>query len=191
MDNGGRMVLGEPGSPKSGRTNYKTSLPAADFDLAQTWQDIPKPAKYGVPAVLLLVAGWMWFPSMASGFAYQDQAEEIALALLNGDRSKVVANATPDSAEAAGRWYDLLHTPIAEKGTGSVQSESVQAALLDGNPEHDSSLNMGIIVLTDTVSSNFNLQMVKSGGQWKFDAAKSLDEAEKANSSVKLAAKRK
>ena len=191
LDMGGRMVLGEPGSSKPSKTNYKASMPTVDFDLAQTWQDIPKPAKFGVPAVLVVLAGWMWFPSMSSSLTYVDQAQVVALALVNGDRSTVVANATADTAEAAGQWYDTLHTSIAEKGAGAVNSEAVQAALLDGNPEHDSSVNMGVVVLTDTVSTNFNLQMVKSGGSWKFDGAKSLAEAEKATASLKRAVKRK
>ena len=188
MDNGGRMVLGEPGGSgiKKSAKSHPT-LPAVEFNLAQTWQEVPKPAKFGVPTAFVLLTGWMLFPSMSSTLAYQDQAEVVARALLNGNRSKVVGLATPSTAEAAGKWYDLMHAPIAEKGAGSAVGEPVRASLMSGNPERDSSLGLGVVIMTDTVSTNFNLKMVNDGGRWKFDAATALDEAEKLASAIKVA----
>ncbi len=191
MDAGGRMVLGEPGDPNSPKgKKRRASAPAVEIDFAQTWRDFPKPAKYGVPAAVVLLAGWMLFPSLSSGVAYQDQAEVVGRALLSSDRSKVVALATTDTAEAAGQWYDRVHGPIAEKGTSSVASDAVRAALLNGNPERDSSLSLAISITTDTVKTNFNLQMTKQDGQWKLDGTRSLVEAEQAAPPVKLAKKR-
>ncbi len=190
MDSGGRMVLGEPGGSGAKKAGKSYSAPAADFDLSQTWKDVPRPAKFGVPAVVVLFAGWMMFPA-SSTLAYQDQAEVVGRALLNGDRSKVVALATPTSSEAAGKWYDLMHVPIAEKGPGSSDYEAVRASLMSGNPERDSDLSLGVVITTDTVSTNFSLFMVKDGGTWKFDGSKALDEAEKAAPMIKVATAKK
>ncbi len=189
MDNGGRMVLGEPGSPAKG-SRPRVAAPTVDFDLAQTWQDVPRPAKIGVPAVVLLLAGWMYFPA-GSSVAYQANAEAIGRALLKGDRSTVVAMATPESADAAGKWYDLMHEPIAQTGPGTVGAGSVQASLISGNGDQDSSLNVGLILATDTITKGFGIQLVKTDGRWKLDGTKSLDEFERANAAIRLAAKKK
>ena len=141
MDNGGRMVLGEPNTPGSAKS--RASAPAVDFDLAQTWRDVPKPAKFGVPAVFVLLAGWMMCPDFSSGMPYVDQAEAIGRALVNGDRARVVALAPPASAEAAGKWYDLMRPTIASQG--SVSPNSVQASLFNGNPDNSTSVSMGVI----------------------------------------------
>ncbi len=190
MDSGGRMVLGEPGGSGSKKAAKSYSAPAVDFDLTQTWNDVPKPAKIGVPAVVMLLAGWMMVPA-SSSLAYQDQAEVVGRALLNGDRSGVVASATSNTSEAAGKWYDLMHVPIAEKGPGSSTSEAVRASLMSGNAERDSDLNLGVVITTDTVATNFNLLLTKDGSRWKFDGAKALDEAERAAATIKVAAARK
>ncbi len=185
------MVLGESGasgSAKKGRAH--TSAPTVDFDLAQTWRDVPKPAKFGVPTAFVVLAGWMFLPSMSSGVAYQDQAEVVGRALVSGNRAKVVAMATPATAEAAGKWYDLVYPPFAAKGEGAVGNDAVRASLYNGNPGSDSSLSLGVSVISDKVAANFMLDMVKVGGQWKLDGDKCLSEAERASAPVKLAKKR-
>ncbi len=190
MDAGGRMILGEPGrssSKKAARTY--ASAPSVDFDLAQTWRDAPKPAKYGVPSACLLVGAWFLMPSFSSGLAYQEQAEVVGRAILSGDRAKVVATATPATAEAAGKWYDLVHAPIAAKSPGAVTNESVHASLVSGTPETSGLVNMSVIIVTDTVATSIDVEMSKEDGVWKIDGAKSLTDAERATP-IKLAKKK-
>ena len=189
MDRGGRMVLGTPEDPaKASKT--RMAAPEIDFDLAATWQNVPRPAKIGVPAMVLLVAGWMVFPWNTAP-DYESGAQAVGHALLVGDRSGVVALATPESADAAGKWYDLVHTSIAETGPGSVNSSSVLASLLSGNAEHDSSLGIVILLGTDTVNKTFTLPLVKADGAWRFDANKCLDDAQQAEAMLRLASKKK
>ena len=191
MDSGGRMVLGAPGAPAARSKSAKAGPSAAviDFDLAQTWQDIPKPAKFAVPSMVVLLAGWMFFPTSTS-LEYERQAEVVGQALLNGNRSKVVSLATAATSGAAEKWYDLIHTSMAEKGTASSGNSAIMAALLSGNPEQDSALSITVVINADTIATNFNLQMVKDGGAWRFDASKSLEEAERAPATIKRAKKK-
>ena len=188
MDNGGRMVLGEPGNAKSKKSNYGSRSSAVDIDFAQTWRELPKPAKYGVPAAVFVLAGWMLFPSLSSGLAYQDQAEAVGRAVLSGDRAQVIAMATPASAEAAGKWYDLVHAPIAGK---SSTGGSAEASLFEGTPDKGGGATMSVVVTTaDAATTNFIIQMVKDDGQWRMDGDGSCSHAERAATPVKLAKKR-
>ena len=64
LDNTGRMVLGEPESfdmkSSAGKSRANEVSGLADFDLAQTWNDIPKAVRFGVPAALLAAFGWIY-----------------------------------------------------------------------------------------------------------------------------------
>ena len=181
LDDLGRIELGEPGT----KVHRKPRAAEPRFDLAGTWRDVPRPARFAAPAACVVLLGWMLLPS-AAVLPYKDQATAVGRAVLDGDRPGVVASATPASAEAAGRWYDLVRGPIAERGTGPAGGRTVTAALFAGNPEHDSSIEMSVIVATDKGTSSFNLPMVQEGGRWLVDGARSLDEARKA-ASISLA----
>lgn len=193
MDPGGRMVLGDPGAGRAAARPTR-SAPAIEFDLAETWRGMPRPARVGVPSLLILVAGWMWFPGLSSTPAFKRPAEAIGHALLEGDRAAVVALATPDSAGAAEKWYDLMREPMAEKGAGTVRPDSALASVVDGDPEQAPEFTAAVALTTDTVLTVLNLPMVKSGGEWRFDAARSLAlaEAERAAAAapVRMAKKR-
>lgn len=187
MDKGGRMILGELGASASQKTaKLRLSFPTPEIDLSQTWRDVPKPAKFAVPTAFVLLSSWMLFPASSPSFDYHDQAKVIAEALLHGERSKVVELATSASAEAASKWYDLLSAPIAKKGAGSSSDNAVRTALMTGNPDRDSLLNMAVTITIDTMTTTLSLNMVNERGHWKLDATSSLDEAQRAASTIKV-----
>ena len=187
MDSGGRMILGEPGTAKKTKEKEYAG-PAVEFDLAETWRSVPRPAKVGVPSMLVLLAGWMWFPGLSAGTTYEASAEAIGRALLRGDKAGVVARATPASADAAGRLYELIHAPIAAKGPEPGVEDAVSTSLIDGNSETGSELSVSLTLRTDGTS--VLLQMVKDAGAWKFDAARTLEEATRAANAINLVKKR-
>ena len=173
LDNLGRIELAGPGAPAQRRPQ----APGPRLDLTGAWRDVSRPARLGAPALCVVLLGWMLLPS-ASDLPCNDQAAAVGQAVLDGDRDQVLASATPGSAEAAGRWYDLVRGPIAGPAAGGT----VAALLFAGNPERDASVEMSVTVATEKGSTSFNLAMVKEGGRWLIDGARSLDEARAATS---------
>jgi hypothetical protein len=182
LDNTGRMVLGEPQSFDMKSTKSRADTPSAsvaDFDLKQTWEDIPKPVKYGVPAVLLIAIIWLNFGGGDGSTDYEGQAESIVRSVISNNRSKVVSMATSDTADAAGKWVDRLHAAVEKSQIDN--SVRINPTLLSGRAE-DTELTL-MIVLAKTGSPDppipITLPLKKSGGSWLLEGARSLENAEK------------
>ena len=194
LDNTGRMVLGEPQSfdMKSNRPRAEASSGVADFDLAQTWQDIPKPVKFGVPAVLLAVVGYLYLDFGGSSPSYISRAESIVRAVTNNDKAKAVSYATSDTAEAAGQWFDLLHTEIDKSQIGS--DAVINPALFSGNADRDSEITL-MVVLSNPANSNppvqISLPLKKEKGSWMFDGTRGLESAAKSATPTKAPSNRR
>lgn len=183
LDTTGRMMLGDPESSDARSTGK--ARPAAevssvaDFDLAQTWKDIPAPMKYGVPAILLAAILYVNFGIGGGGGGapdYLGRAESIVRAVTSNDKPKAISMAPADSAEAAGKWFDLLRSMV-EKGKIGPDA-SVNPALFSGNPEKDSDINM-MVVLSNPESVEaavtISLPLKKGGGGWMLDATNALE----------------
>lgn len=187
LDNTGRMVLGDPQSfdMKSNTKAYADRSARPDFDLKQTLEDIPKPVKFGVPAVLLAVFGYLYLGPGPTSPSYVDSAETLVKAAANNDKSKVVANSTPASAEAAGQWFDLVHGEMEKAQVNP--STVVNPALLSGDAEKDSDITL-LVVMSGAGTGppvTMTLPMKNEGGSWKFDATKGLEAAAKQAASTK------
>jgi hypothetical protein len=190
LDNTGRMVMGEPQSfdMKSSKSRADDVSGLADFDFAQTWNDIPKPVKFGVPGVLLALFGWLYLGPGPGSPDYIGQAESLVRAVVSNDKNKVVAYATPDSAEAAGQWFDLIH---GEFEKGSIDSSvPINPQLFSGNADKDGSITL-MVVLSKTDSTNppvtITIPMKRDGTAWKFDGTQGLEGAAKSSSTSKTA----
>jgi hypothetical protein len=148
LDNTGRMVLGEPESfdMKTNKSRADEVSSLADFDLAQTWNDIPAAIKYGIPGVLLAAIFYLNFGSLfSSGKAeHESRAEAIIQAVTSNNRGKLIGYATPDSAESAGQFFDLIHGEVEKNQFGSNTTVSPQ--LFSGVPEKDSDITMLVVV---------------------------------------------
>ncbi len=180
MDNTGRMVLGEPGSndPKKGKPRSKQSS-VSDFDLAQTLKDIPKPVRYGVPAVLLAVIGYMFLGGGESGPSYLKRARSAIQAVVSNDRSQAVSYASSDTGDAAGKWFDLLHSELEKSQIGS--DITVNPSLMSGNPEKDSELTLLVVMARPESTSSpltITLQMKREGSSWVIEGNKCLANVE-------------
>ena len=187
LDNTGRMVLGDPESLDMKSTKKSRPVEKAskeDFDLAQTWNDIPAPVKYGVPVVLL--AAILYLNSGESTPDYVGQAETFVYAVTNNNKSKAVSLASADSAEAAGQWFDLLHTEVEKNQIGP--DVPVNPAVFGGNPDTDASITM-MVLLTKPGSTNppvrITLPMKKTGTNWAIDGTRGLEAANQAAASAK------
>ncbi len=182
MDASGRMVLGEPGAPDKHQPKPRSQSTGPDFDPAQAWKDVPLPVKVGVPAVLVLLLGWWFNPFGGGGPEYQGRAEGIIQALAANDKAKAVSYALPATADAAGKWFDLMRGEVEKKKVGKDVSMSV--ALFDGNPASGDALTLWCIVYDNEIGTSstvpLNLQMKRDGGLWKFDGSSTLAEASKA-----------
>jgi hypothetical protein len=187
LDNTGRMVMGEPQSFDMKSTKSRADTPSAkavDFDLSQTWQDIPKPVKYGVPAVLLGVILYLNFGGGGSTADYESRAEAIIRSVISNDRSRVVSLSTSDSAEAAGKWFDLVHGAV-EKGQID-NSVAVNPTLLSGSPDKDNTLVLMVVLVKNESTGapvTITLPMKKEGGYWLMEGTSSLESAGKMASS--------
>ncbi len=186
LDNTGRMVLGEPESfdMKTNKSRADEVSSLADFDLAQTWNDIPAAMKYGVPGVLLAVILYLNFGSMiSSGKAeHENRAEAILKSVISNNKSKFVAFATPDSAESAESLFDLLHGDVEKGQFGSDALISPQ--LFNGAPEKDSDLTMLVVVSKNGGTEGpmtVTIPLKKgSSGDWLLDATSALTAAQSA-----------
>jgi hypothetical protein len=183
LDNTGRMVLGEPESfdMKTNKSRADEVSGIADFDFAQTWNDIPKPIKFGVPGVLLALFGYLYIDVGSSAPDYLSRAEAIAKAVATNNKEKAVSLATTDSAEAAGQWFDLLHGELEKNDIGS--DITVNPALFSGNAEQDQEITL-LVVLSKAGGSGtpvtITMPMKKDGAAWKLEGNKSLEDAAKA-----------
>ena len=184
LDNTGRMVLGEPESfdmKSSGKAREEVSS-LADFDLAQTWNDIPAPVKYGVPVVILALVIWVNSGSfMGSSTAYAAAAQSIVGALTSNNRAKAISLSTTDSADAAGQWFDLIRPEVEKSQIGN--DVTVNPQIFSGNPEKDSQITL-MVVLAKPGSTDPPITLVMpmkhEGSAWLFDATQGLDGAQKA-----------
>ena len=181
LDNTGHMILGEPGSndPKQTKSRAEKTASAADFDLAQTWNDTPKPVKYGVPAVLLAVIGYLSLGPGESSPGYFARAESAVRAVASNDRSKAVSHASSNSTEAAGKWFDLWRGEMEKSRIGS--DVAINPALLNGNPDRDGEITL-LVVLPKAEPAGppltITLTMKRDGSSWTIDGNKSLASAE-------------
>jgi hypothetical protein len=195
LDNTGRMVLGEPQSfdMKSTSRRAEAASGVADFDLAQTWEEIPKPVKFGVPAVLLAVVGYLYLDLGGGGSPdYIGRAETLVRAVTNNDKAKAVSYATSDTADSAGQWFDLVHTEIEKSQIGS--NVAINPALFSGNAEKDTEITL-LVVLSDPATSNppvtISLPMKNEKGSWLLDGTKSLEGAARSAAATKTTPKKR
>lgn len=177
----GNMVLGEPESkePKHSKQPDEVASIVEDFDLAQTWNDIPKPVRYGVPAVVLCTLAWLTFGGGETTPIYVTQAELTVLASTSNNRSRAMSYASPESAEAVGKWFDLMHGELEKNHIGS--NVIIFPQLLSGNPATDSELTVIVQVSKPgpvTVPAAIGLAMKKNGADWVVNGTKSLAIAE-------------
>ncbi len=181
FDGAGHMILGEPESaePKQPKAHAEVASSIEDFDLAKTWNDIPKPVRYGVPAVLLCLIIWLNLGPGDSTPGYFSEADAVVRALASNDRSRVVSHATPDSVEAAGKWFDLWHGELERRQIAS--NLTITPNLISGDPGKDSELALMVVVSRNGGTDppvTISLPMKREGSSWKFDGGKSLAEAE-------------
>jgi hypothetical protein len=187
LDNTGRMVMGEPESfdmkTTKSRADEVSSL--ADFDLAQTWNDIPTPVKYGVPGVLLAAIIFLNWP-VSNKIEHESRAEAIMQAVTANKRDTFISYATPDSAEAAGQMFDLIHGEI-EKGQFGNDSK-ISPQLLSGTPEKGGDITM-LVVISKNGSSDLltvNMPMKKGdNGDWLLEGNAGFQTAQQSSSSSK------
>ena len=184
LDNTGRMVFGEPESfdMKSNKSRKDEVSSMADFDLAQTWNDIPAPVKYGVPAALLAAVIFLNADALFGGGSpdYVSRANSLIGAVLSNNKSKAVSMATTDTAEAAGQWFDVIRGEVEKNQIGS--DITYNPMLFSGNAEKDANITL-LVVLTKAGSTDppvtINLPMKREGGPWMLDGTQGLDLAQK------------
>jgi hypothetical protein len=187
LDNTGRMVLGDPESfdmKSTGKARRaeapKAKAKEADFDPAEAWKDIPKPVKYGVPAALAVVVLFLYFPTGNASHDHEARGESIVQAVIANNRSRAVSLATPESADAAGKWFDLLHGEIEKSKLGT--DASVRGQVFSGNPDKDTEIDLMVVVTKPGSSETpvtISLPMTRSSGSWLMDGTKSLDIVQK------------
>ncbi len=182
MDSGGRMVLGEPGAPnkKQPKPRTEASSKVADFNLAEAWNNIPKPARYGVPAFLAVFLAWMYLAPSGSKPDFVGLTETVVRAVISNDRSRVLSYSTPSTAEAAGKWFDLMHGEVEKSQI--TQKALVNPSVFSGNPDKDSQLVMMAVISNPSVATSkpvaFRIHLNKSGDAWMIDGTGCLTEAE-------------
>ena len=183
------MVLGEPGDPnkKQPKARAEASSAIAEFDLAQTWNDIPKPVRYGVPAILVALIAYMYSGGGEASQPYQDRATDLVRAVIKNNKSGVVAYATTSTADAAGKWFDLMHAQVEQNQIGS--DVSIVPNLFSGNAEKDSDITLLVVLSKDSATAAppvaMTLYMKKDGNNWMLDGEQTLSGAEKAAASTK------
>jgi hypothetical protein len=175
------MVLGEPESfdMKSNKSRADEVSSLADFDLAQTWNDIPAPVKYGVPGALLALIVYLNLGSFGSGKAdHESRAEAIIQAVTANNKSKFVAFSTPDSADAAGEMFDLLHGEVEKGQFGS--DCTVSPSLYSGVPEKDGDIMM-LVVVSKTSGTDppltVTVPLKRDGSAWLLEGNEGLKSA--------------
>ncbi len=186
LDNTGRMVLGEPESfdMKTNKSRADEVSSLADFDFAQTWNDIPAPVKFGVPGILLAVFGWLYLAPGPGSPDYLSQAQSIVKAVVNNDKSRAVSYATTDTADAAGQWFDMLHGEVEKNAIGT--DVAINPALFSGNAESDQDITLLVVVTKaagDGAPVTITMPMKKDGASWKLEGNKGLEDASKSSSS--------
>lgn len=197
LDNSGHLVLGEPGQAgkKKERSRAQTASTGSgvDFDLKEMWSGVPAPVKLGLPAVAVALLAWQFLFSGSGGSAsYLTRSEAIGHAVVAKDKGRVTSLATADTAEAAGKWFDLMAEQATKQGLGA--DAFVSPALLAGNAEADPSLVV-LLSITGGIGGeqkmlSTTLHMKRTGGSWQFDGQQSLAEAEKAATPSAGAARR-
>jgi hypothetical protein len=191
LDNTGRMVLGEPHSydMKSNKSRAEEVSGLADFDFAQTWNDIPKPIKFGVPAVILALFGYMYIDLGSGSPKYLDSAQSLIKAVVSNDKSRVVSLSTGDSSGAAEQWFDLLHGEVEKSGITS--DVPVLPALFSGDAEKDDQITI-LVVLNKSDGTGVPVSIImplkRDGTAWKLEANQGLNDMTKA---LKPTAKKK
>jgi hypothetical protein len=183
LDNTGRMVMGEPESfdMKSSKSRGDEPSSLADFDFAQTWNDIPAPVKYGVPAALLAVVIYLNVGSFGGSPDYFSRASSLISAVISNNKSKVVSMSSTDSAEAAGQWFDMIRAEVEKNQIGS--DATINPALLNGVPDKDANLTLMVVVSkagSTDAPLTYTLPMKRDGSNWVLDATQGLELAQKA-----------
>ena len=181
VDKDGHMVLGEPESkePKLSKQPAEVAAAIEEFDLARTWNDIPKPARYGVPAVLLGAIAWMTVGGGEGAPPYVNQAESAVRALTSNNRSRTISHASSDTAEAAGKWFDLMHGELEKSQIGS--NVTITPQLFSGNPATDGEITVMVQLSKPGPIGQptaISLAMKKDGVDWLVDGNRCLASAE-------------
>jgi hypothetical protein len=179
LDNTGRMVLGDPESLDMKSTkSRKQESKIEDFDLAQTWKDIPAPVKYGVPAAILAAVLYLNVGFGGGSTDYASRAQSLVGAVMANNKSKVVSMSMSESADAAGKWFDVLRGEV-EKSKFSSGAAVSQPALISGDPDKEANISMMVIVTENGTNLTITLPLKRDGGSWMFDATQGLGIAEK------------
>lgn len=183
LDTSGHLTQGEPVTEdKAGdtsRTHDAFSL--ADWSLSRTWKHTPTVAKVGVPLALLLVLAVRFLTPAPSNPPFMVHGEAILRALKANDRDRVMELAAPDTAEAAGAWFDLVRGQIERRDLREDIFTSV--LVYSGNADKDSSLVlMGILSAGSdrAVLMAAPMHVRQEDGDWVLDGTKTLADAEQA-----------
>ncbi len=178
LDNTGRMVMGEPQSfdMKSSKSRADEVSSLAEFDFAQTWNDIPKGVKFGVPAILLALFGYLYIDFGSGVPGYLGQAQSLLYAVTVNDKSKAVSCSTAESADSAEKWFDLMHGELEKNSIGS--DVAINPALFAGDAEKDSEIVLLVVLARPDGAGapvTLTLPMKRDGDAWKFEANKGYE----------------
>jgi len=188
MDNSGKLILGEPGVPdRKANRHAEAAKASADFEFSDALKKIPAPIKFGVPIAALAAALWMQFGPGPGAPDYLQSSERIVKAVAANDKSRVLSFASDGSADATGKWFELVHDAFSKQ---NVAADSyIVSSLWGGNPEKGTDIQVAVIVSDPATSKQFsipiNLAMTKAGGSWAFDGTRTFADAEKLFASTK------
>lgn len=176
LDNTGRMVLGEPQSfdMKSTKSRADEVSGLADFDFAQTWSDIPKFIKYGIPAILLAAFGYLYIDFSGGTPNYLTSAQSIVQAVAGNDKSRTLSYASSGTNDGAEKWFEMLHADFEKSGIDS--KSPVNPQLFSGNAEHDSEISLMVVMSGSSGTVSVSLPMKKEGEAWKLEGMKAFED---------------
>ncbi|WP_169978034.1 hypothetical protein [Tautonia rosea] len=197
MDETGSIVLGDPNDPKKGRRRKKAeSGPAIDFDfdVRRMIQDIPKPVRIGVLALVVVAAVGYGASSVLGSLGtptdVKGRSALVADLFVDNKLAELQALAKPGTGDDLAKWHETMRPKLNYEGARRSRGDvATDGAIMNEGSSEAWSFGTLAVVRPDPTSGgaasddgpknalSLSLYWTRENGEWLLDGSRCLQEA--------------
>lgn len=195
MDETGHITLGDPADAAKKKKKEEMRLEPVEIDPGKIFKSLPKPVRYGVPTLVILLLGGLIasriMAAMGLGADLPTRATFVGEQFVDEKLEAIQELTTPDTREDVKKWYDRQRTRLNHKGP-RVTPEDVTVLGQVFNESGGNAVTLTALHVTkpktppSSTSSRgpqndltIEIAWVWKGGRWMIDGKNTLSAADR------------